>query len=287
MPPTRIPTAQRETAEPPCEECSGRGWKVEPDGGAGRARPCGCQQSDPLELQLERAGVPTRYRRFTRAAWEAAFGAWSASPLLSRLEGWPRRGGDPDEWAVSLYGLYGRRKTSLGTAIFSEALLQERRGLWLDMNDWLDSLEAAMGTEDGAVARLFTSARDVDVLMIDDLAAVRRIRDGSRSNVGVWWREKVATLLRHREAWCKPTVFTCNLLGKPDHGSAPRRQENGGGDGPAPTEFWPDAFAVIDPSLVSRFRELPLAIELQGPNYRTAGRRPQLEQHGSNERDTR
>ena len=31
-----------EVTEAVCSRCGGRGWVVEPDGGAGKARPCGC-----------------------------------------------------------------------------------------------------------------------------------------------------------------------------------------------------------------------------------------------------
>ena len=51
-----------QTRDEPCPLCGGRGWVIEPDAGAGAARPCSCREQDRALRLLDAAGIPPRYR---------------------------------------------------------------------------------------------------------------------------------------------------------------------------------------------------------------------------------
>lgn len=191
---------------------------------------------------LAAAGCPKRYQRFTRAAWEASFGPWQG-PLSGRLDGWT---GEIEElWLVLLYGLYGRRKTSLATALLGERIVAGKRCVWLDAADWARRMQAAIGRKDLAHAEtpegLYESAERAEVLLLDDLGAILGAREGRRAEQ-TWWCEQLALLLRSREAWIRPTIVTANIEEVRE-------------------------LARIDESLVSRC-DVPLAFKLSGPDYR-------------------
>jgi hypothetical protein len=214
---------------------------------------CPCYQRDELERAVSRAGIPTRYRRYTRESWEARYGPWSTSGLPEAFLSWPSQ--DPEEWLVALYGRYGRRKTSLGTALFIQGLSRGLSGVWLDMNDWVDEMEA--GIADGNSSALFMEARNAQLLLIDDLGSIRGARGSRKLEDQGWWREKVAAVLRYREAWILPTAVTSNLTGP--------------GEGIPREATFPHGLSVIDRSLVSRM-DVRLAVEMTGRDFRVGDR---------------
>jgi len=189
-----------------------------------------------LSALLSRANCPTRYKHFTRDAWEAAYGPWQGA-VTGRLVGWT--GEEPESWLVLLYGRYGRRKTSLATALLGERIVAGKHGLWWDAAEWTHKLQ--VGIKDDTSAEVYRSAAAVDVLLLDDLGSVIGAREGRRAEQ-TWWAEQLTLLLRHREAWCKPTIVTANIEAV-------------------------DELGKIDRSLPSRC-DVPLAFKLGGPDYR-------------------
>lgn len=190
-----------------------------------------------LPALLARAGCPPRYRGFTRDAWEGAYGPWGKGPVTARLLDWT--GETPETWLVMLYGLFGRRKTGLATALLGERIVAGKRGLWIDAAEFAQAMQA--GIKDGTSMEVYERAERVDVLLLDDLGAVIGDRQGRRAEQS-WWAEQCALLLRHRESHLKPTIVTSNL------------------ESVAQLER-------IDASLVSRC-DVPLAFKLTGPDYR-------------------
>lgn len=196
---------------------------------------------------LARAGTPTLYRNLTRASWEARYKAWEDSGATKPLIAWLGRqsGGSwpteaPSDWLVMFYGLYGRRKTGLATALLGELLCAGRGGLWIDACDWIERQQR--GIANGTAGAVYDEAAEVDVLVIDDLCSVLTARDGTKRDEQAWWRERLALLLRHRHAHVKTTIVTANI----------ERLEE---------------LARIDGSLVSRM-DVPHAYELKGEDRR-------------------
>ena len=189
---------------------------------------------------LSDAGCPPRYEGFTRTSWEAAYGPWAGS-LTGRLDGWT--GETADTWLVLLYGLYGRRKTSLATALLGERIIAGKQCLWLDAVDWCQRMQA--GFRDDTASDIYERAKEAAVLLLDDVGAILGGRSGRREEQS-WWAEQVAMLLRHREAWILPTIVTANVKSIAELGT-------------------------IDNSLVPRM-DVELAFEMPGENYRTRER---------------
>lgn len=181
---------------------------------------------DNLPEHLAAAGAPVRYRQLTRAAWEAAYKPWTDQTMQS-IEGetlrfteicehWVQQARPLQDWLLVLFGKHGRRKTGLGTAVLGEALCAGKRGLWVDAEAWVDALEWGL-REPSRPARGWRPTADVyrhaafaDYLLLDDLGAVRAGRTGARASQD-WWKERLALLLREREAWARPTVVTSNM----------------------------------------------------------------------------
>ncbi len=251
-----------EVGTPICPICANAGGKyLRPEGYPPECKLpdvwhlCQCQRDMNRRSAMRKAGVPRQYLEFTREHWEANIGPWGQG-LLRGLESWPPRICSSADWLVAIYGKFGRGKTSLATALLGEALRKSRTAKWIDCNDWIDAMEAAMA-EPGGQAREYLAVRDVPVLVLDDLGAIRGGRTAAKAESRSWWREKVASLLRHREMQLMPTVITSNLV-KPAVGVAEH-------------ETWPAGLALFDRSLISRCN-VPLAIELGGPDRRTIRR---------------
>lgn len=192
-----------------------------------------------LPTLLRRAGCPPRYGAYTRASWEASFGAWPAGTVTAKLDGWT--GEEPASWLVLFYGLYGRRKTSLATALLGERIVAGKKAQWWDAAEFGRQMQA--GIRDESAQDLYAKLAGAEVLLLDDLGSVVGAREGRRAEQ-TWWCEQLALLLRHREAYIKPTIVTANVesIGE---------------------------LARIDQSLVFRM-DVPLAFKLAGKNYRGA-----------------
>lgn len=175
---------------------------------------------------LSRAGVPDRYQRYTRQSWEAKYKPWTDSSINSIHEErftlyqissrWIAQENRPDDWLAVFFGKHGRRKTSLGTSLVGEALVNGLSCLWIDAESWIDALEYGMREPSWndpdwfPTAEVFKRAANAERLLIDDLGAIRAGRTGRRDEQD-WWKERLALLLRHRESWLLPTIVTSNM----------------------------------------------------------------------------
>lgn len=223
--------------EQPCDDCREDAEELAKAEAARIAAASGARR-DQLPALLAKAGCPPKYRSFTRASWEQTYGPWGKGPVTARLDGWT--GETPDSWLVLLYGLFGRRKTGLATALLGERIVAGKRAVWLDSAEWAEEMKA--GFADGSSREVYERAAKAEVLLIDDLGSVLGAREGRRAEQ-TWWAEQCALLLRHRESWIKPTIVTANI-------GEVRELER------------------IDASLVSRC-DVKLAFKLTGPDYRT------------------
>jgi len=136
------------------------------------------------------AGIPERYRRLTRASWEAHF----QCPWPAALERWP---GTP-HW-VALWGPTGTGKTGLATVLLAEHLRTGRRGRWI------------LGPElSRRLQRDFTAAEDVIApLLVTSLLVLDEPLSGATAD---WYLERLVLLTRTRDERNLPTVVTSQLL---------------------------------------------------------------------------
>jgi hypothetical protein len=229
------------------------------------AERCPCIADAEERIRLREGGVPVRYRGFHSVeAWQRVFGP-APEPLLD----WPPPRLDEGTWLVVLYGLPGRGKTGLATALFAaaqERLSRQRqakvRGAWVDVATWITDMQAGMGRA-GGEAEEFRRVRDAPLRLLDDVLAVRGGRSAERDG-SPWWRERVADLLRSCEMNWRPTIMTLNLVGR----------ETARETGAAERDTWPVGLGDrFDRSLVGRCN-VALSFELTGPDRRQAGGRP-------------
>ena len=204
-------------------------------------RLCGdCRQREArgaektLEQRLAEAGTPRKYAGSTRAAWERQRGAWSASPVLRALAGWPHTH-EASSWLVLITCPgYSDAKTQLGTAVLGEAMScpdgssprggRALRGCWLTQCDWLRDIKASWQGKRQATHPVepehvvWRRAATAEVLLLDgfggDDALQRPVGgQGSQRPSGArsWWRSQMTELLHYREKHLLPTIVTANL----------------------------------------------------------------------------
>jgi hypothetical protein len=138
----------------------------------------------------EDAGIPERYRRLTRAGWEAHFQrTWPAA--LERWTGAPH-------W-VALWGPTGTGKTGLATVLLAEHLRTGRRGHWISGPELSRRLQ-----------RDFSAAEDVLApLLVTPLLVLDEPLTGAAAD---WYTERIVLITRSRDDRGLPTVVTCQLL---------------------------------------------------------------------------
>jgi hypothetical protein len=181
-----------------CDVCGGRGWQVEPDGGAGVARRCSCREaSRPLRERLAEAGVWEEYLDCTRAGWRGDWSPWPAGKL---------RGFPTTRPLVAIFGPTGSGKTHLATAILAEHLERGGRGRWREVSTMLRGIQSAIATG-GAEAMWAELVAPDELLVLDALYSQRST---------AWSDAELSRLLRYRHGRRLPTVVTVDLAGLVD-----------------------------------------------------------------------
>jgi DNA replication protein DnaC len=195
--------------EPWCERCNNLRWlfREGTDGppGSGALVPC------------PDCGVTAR-RRIARFA---RYSSLRGHALAQRFEGFSHEGeaqaateafnaalrfaADPKGWLV-LHGENGNGKSHLAAAIANHLVERGRVPvLFITVPDFLHSLREALrgnGQEGDEYSARLNAAREVDVLILDDLGAER---------LSEWAEEVLFVILDHRYRGERPTVVITNL----------------------------------------------------------------------------
>lgn len=160
------------------------------------------------EIQLaiarlwEAAGVPTRFRAYTIESYLRLPRA--SVRLVDCLRRWQvaAAGGA----SLILLGPQGTAKTSLSTALLSEALENDQEGLFLVCADWLAEIRSTYrpgrSADDTAADewQMVRKAATAGLLVLDDVEPLTE-----------WGQGVVFSLLSQRDAWMRPTIVTTNL----------------------------------------------------------------------------
>jgi DNA replication protein DnaC len=200
--------------EPPaaiCPDCGGRGWVVETDGGAGRARPCGCRRRQDGPRLLAAADIPPHYQRCTLDNFEI----WAARPTdrdqLVRAQSVCRRyvdefvqeDGSFCETGLLFVGRSGVGKTHLATAVLSELIRRYRvRGRFVDFTSLVHRIQSTFDpSSDDSTHQVLDPVMGCEVLVLDELGAQRPTQ---------WVRDTLYLILNTRYTRRLTTLFTTN-----------------------------------------------------------------------------
>lgn len=154
------------------------------------------------------AGIPDRFRNATWAAMRNRCGKdpekQEALTLTYRLiqDGYIERGGVKKKSLLLWSKRRGTGKTYLATAVFKQEI-KNRPGLWIWFHRLVESVRAGYNS-DGDAYKLLAQARDIDVLLMDELG--HNWRDDATAHTV----EVLHSVLFYRHAYDMPTIFTSN-----------------------------------------------------------------------------
>lgn len=146
-----------------------------------------------MEDRLKAAGVPPRYRDYDWAGCEIPAGG-----IIGRLRGWrgvPR--------TVYLHGDVGAGKSGAAVCLIRERLAANRRALYIDLRDWLESLRYAPDRGGSRVEVFDTVAGFHGLLVLDELVTERVSPDSYQA-------EEVTRLVDQRIRYELTTVVIGN-----------------------------------------------------------------------------
>ncbi|MEE8526099.1 MAG: ATP-binding protein, partial [Thermoanaerobaculia bacterium] len=233
-----------------CPECGGRGWKVEPDGGAGMAVRCDCAKRELGAFYLAHAGIPERYLRCRLENFKPSVSADAkirqqlarahkqcqlyVDSFLDLEENRFRESG------LILIGPPGIGKTHLAVAVLIELIERYNlRGRFVDFTSLLHQIQSTFDSgSPESKHHVLDPVIKAEVLVLDEL--------GSQKPTD-WVKDTLYLIMNTRYTERRPTLFTSNY-----------RLEAGGAGADDPNAL----ASRLSPLLVSRLYEMAQPVRL-------------------------
>lgn len=226
----------------------------------GKLFACKCLRERQRQRTLEDA---QKASNLTKRMWGQTFGGFTPRDNWQQiaLQECQAFATEPQGWII-LSGDKGQGKTHLMAAVANDLFARAHQPLYVVVPDWLDYVRAGFRTsgptgphdtvtvaENGdSVDERMRQAKEVDVLLLDDLGAEKR---------SAWSDQVLYQLLNYRYNEEKPTIISTNCSMEP------------GASG-------------IEARILSRMRDRGLShiIPLYGPDYRESDERAGQRQQG-------
>ncbi len=244
-----------------CPICGGRGFRIEADGGAGRAVPCECRKCERARELAAASAVPERYRSCTLAGFDTAVsadklvnGALMAAKrsCAEYLDGFLLNRKVP---GLLFYGPPGVGKTHLAVAVLLELIERYQvRARYADFSSLMFAIHSSFDeASNDSLGSVLRPVMEAEVLVLDELGAQKPTD---------WVLQNLYWIISRRYNEQRPTIFTTNYHVDPADAS--------------PGEVSAEKLSArLSPQLVSRLYEMAKPVRMPGFDFRREHRAAQ------------
>ena len=183
-----------------CPDCGGTGWLSREVDGVQRAERCHCRAAAAAKRVFESARIPNRYAKSDFKG----FIRYGNDDLLHAVQRAEKFASDfpAVKKGLGFIGGPGIGKTHLAIAVLRAVLDKGCTGIYWDTIELLAEIRATFkGTSAESESAILEQAEQVDLLVLDDLAAHRRTE---------WVNEMMNLVINRRYSQNRPLVFTSN-----------------------------------------------------------------------------